>query len=132
MMVGDAVTRCEDEMARHFEIETVEVNGMAVLVATAVQSSILGGIGLERCARELAGIDPAARIVLDLSAIEHAGSTFLASLIQLHLATRDHGGRLCLCGATPSLRFALSASRLERLFQLAERREAPLAVVTEG
>ena len=60
--------------------------------------------------------NPGGRWVLDLSALEYAGSSALGLLVNIRQKVKQAGGKLALCGLSPRLSGIFKTCCLERLF----------------
>lgn len=60
--------------------------------------------------------------VLDLSALDYAGSALLGMMVNIRQRVRGGGGRLVLCGVSSRLLDILRTCSLERLFVIARSR----------
>ena len=59
---------------------------------------------------------PEGRWVLDLSALEYAGSSALGLMVNIRQKVKQAGGKLALCGLSPRLMGIFKTCCLERLF----------------
>lgn len=67
------------------------------------------------------------RIVLNLSELKFASSSFIAGLVSLHKKVRVAGGKLVLCELRPVMVEILEGARLNKLFDITEDEENALA-----
>jgi anti-anti-sigma factor len=61
--------------------------------------------------------------VLDLSEVDYMGSSVLGLMINVRQHIKSGGGRLALCGMSPSLMQIFHTCCLERLFTIAKTRQ---------
>jgi anti-sigma B factor antagonist len=66
------------------------------------------------------------RLLLDLSEVRYLSSIMLGKLLILKRKAEGAGGRVRLCGLTPSQQTLFEVSRLDLLFELAEDERAAL------
>lgn len=66
------------------------------------------------------------RIVLNLSELKFASSSFIAGLVSLHKKIRVAGGKLVLCELRPVMKEILDGARLKKLFDITEVEESAL------
>ncbi len=64
--------------------------------------------------------------VLDFSRVEFISSAVLNKLIVLDRAIESLGGKLVVCGLSPSIRDLLSMTRLDQMFRVATDQETAL------
>jgi anti-sigma B factor antagonist len=65
-------------------------------------------------------------IVLNLSELRFASSSFIAGLVSLHKKIRVAGGKLVLCELRPVMKEILDGARLNKLFDITEDEENAL------
>jgi anti-anti-sigma factor len=73
---------------------------------------------LMKAVLEHVAADPGGGWVLDLTALDYAGSAMLGLMVNLRQTVRAAGGRLALCGVSPRLLQILQTCSLERLFSI--------------
>jgi len=77
---------------------------------------------------ELAPLVPQAggRLLLDMARVEFMVSAGIAMLVRMHELCHAHGGRMAVCGLTPTISEVLRTTRVSRLFVVAQTREKAL------
>lgn len=75
---------------------------------------------------EPATSQPAAQIVVDLTAVSFVDSTALATLVQGMKRSRQQGGDVRLCGLAQSVRIIFELTRLDRAFDIYARPDAAI------
>jgi anti-anti-sigma factor len=70
-------------------------------------------------------------VVIDLSDVTHMDSTGLAALIAAHQMTAERRGRLALVITSEAVRRTVEVRGLDRLFTIAQTRDAALEVVRD-
>ncbi len=111
--------------------ETLQTPTGPVEVFVAQQRYVATPDALHEWRVQLDAIDPSARIVVDLAAVEHVASAFISSLLRLADAVRSAGGRLCLCRITPALDSSMRALHLDQILPIRDTLEAALDAVAE-
>lgn len=86
----------------------------------------IGGGQMDRVIQSLVDCDGAPRIVLNLSELKFASSSFIAGLVSLHKKIRVAGGKLVLCELRPVIEEILEGARLNRLFAITEDEQSAL------
>ncbi len=88
------------------------------------------GIGSEQMdclSRSLVDCGGQPHIVLNLSELKFASSSFIARLVALHKRVRMAGGKLVLCELRPVMVEILDGARLNKLFDITQDEESALA-----
>jgi anti-anti-sigma factor len=78
---------------------------------------------------EIVSARPAARWIIDCSAVAYTGSAALGLLVNMRQQIKETGGALVLCGISPRLSDILHACSLDRLFKTASSRAAAMKAV---
>ena len=73
-------------------------------------------------------VDPP-RVVLDMSATDYVGSTFLELLVRAWKRLRERGGTMVLCGVQPFCSEVLRVSRLDTLWDSFPAQDQAVAAV---
>ncbi|MBC8877222.1 MAG: STAS domain-containing protein [Planctomycetes bacterium] len=81
---------------------------------------------MECASKALVDCDSLPRIVLNLSELKFASSSFIARLVSLHKMIRVAGGKLVLCELRPVMKEILNGARLNKLFDITEDEESAL------
>lgn len=101
------------------------VNGIVVLDVLSARG--IGGEQMECVSQALVDCSGLPRIVLNLSELKFASSSFIAGLVSLHKKVRVAGGKLVLCELRPVMVEILEGARLNKLFDITEDEENALA-----
>jgi len=84
---------------------------------------------LEALVREAAAAEREAPLVMDLGAVEFMPSVSLGALVTISLDCKQNNQRFMLVGLQPTLREALSLTRLDKLFEIQDTVAAALEQV---
>jgi len=87
---------------------------------------------VQRIARVLVGVRSAPKIVVNLSLLETASSTFVNDLVRLQETVQAANGRLVLCGLQPVVRAVFRVTNLERHFDFFDDEESAVEEVSHG
>lgn len=71
-------------------------------------------------------------VLIDLSGVGFAGSSALGNFVALQRTARQNGGRVVFCHVDPTVAEVFRASKLDRLFEFVDDREAGLAAIARG
>ncbi len=72
------------------------------------------------------------KLLLDLSQTEFIGSRFIELLVRTWKRLQERGGRMVLCGLQPFCAEVLQTTRLNAVWQTADRREEGWALLAEA
>jgi anti-sigma B factor antagonist len=106
------------------------VDGIVVLDVLSAKS--IGNGQMERATQSLLDCGSVPRVVLNLSEVKFASSSFIAGLVSLHKRIRAAEGKLVLCGLRPVIQEVLHGARLDKLFVIADDEENALAEFADG
>lgn len=82
---------------------------------------------LDRLADSLAGTGEAARVIVNLSSLDHVSSLFLARLLVFHKHLQQEECNLILCCLHPLVRGTLAFTRLDAILNIVDDEEGALA-----
>lgn len=71
-------------------------------------------------------------VVVDLAGVGFAGSSALGNFVALQRSARQNGGRVVFCHVDPTVVEVFRASKLDKLFEFVDDREAGLAAIARG
>ncbi len=74
----------------------------------------------------VAMLGPKVKMVLDLGLVEFVDSSGCAAILSLLRQLKSTGGDLKLCALTPSVRSLFELTRLHRVFDICDTREAAI------
>jgi len=97
-----------------------------IVVLDVVSARGIGGEQMECVSQSLVDCGGVPRIVLNLSELKFASSSFIAGLVSLHKKIRVAGGKLVLCELRPVMKEILDGARLNKLFDITEEEESAL------
>ena len=117
-------------MASYLTIRTSESDAGPVLIVTLPACRFDSVQNAEECKQEIQGLDPTARIAIDLGNAQVVPSLVLSGILRLRKAVRSEGGRLCLCNAGPVVKDMLRVLQLDRLLPIEESLEAAIEAVS--
>lgn len=72
------------------------------------------------------------QVIVDLSGVSYIDSSGLAVFIEALQRTQGYGGKLALCGLTPSVRAIFDIARLNQIFDIYADRSAATAAQPAG
>jgi len=97
-----------------------------VVVLDVLSARGISGEQMESASQSLVDCGSSPRIVLNLSELKFASSSFIAGLVSLHKKIRVAGGKLVLCELRPVMQEILDGARLNKLFDITEDEESAL------
>ncbi len=97
-----------------------------IVVLDVLSARGIGSGQMECASKALVDCDSLPRIVLNLSELKFASSSFIARLVSLHKMIRVAGGKLVLCELRPVMKEILNGARLNKLFDITEDEESAL------
>jgi len=98
-----------------------------VVVLDVFTGKTVGSEQIERAGNSLLHSGNVRQLVLNLSSVKFASSSFIAGLVTLHKKLRAVDGKLVLCELRPVVREVLHGARLDKFFDIAEDEPGALA-----
>lgn len=111
-------------------VEVVARGEQAVRVFSLASRQFARGVDIAQATKlvqELPGPTPV-YCVFDLTGIEKIEGAFFGELLKLMKVVKLTGGTLKLCGLAKPLRDVLRVTKMERVFELCDNRDAALAL----
>jgi anti-sigma B factor antagonist len=109
-------------MAKHKPTNWLEVETVGdVAVGRFAQCRILHDDAVQEAGQQLLGLVDATgcrKVLLDLAGIEGMTTSFMSKLVALHQQVERGGGRLALCGVSPSLLEIFTICQFTRLVHI--------------
>ena len=68
-------------------------------------------------------LDPASKVVIDMSRLRFVDSTGLGAIISFLKQSKEAGGDLKLCGISPSIRKLIELVRVDKIVEIFETKE---------
>jgi len=97
-----------------------------VVVLDVFTGKTVGSEQIERASSALLRSGDVRRIILNLSSVKFASSSFIAGLVALHKKLRTAEGKLVLCELRPVVREVLHGARLDKFFDIADDEQKAL------
>jgi anti-anti-sigma factor len=98
-----------------------------IVVLDIFSGKTVGSEQIERASNPLLTSGDVRHLVLNLSSVKFASSSFIAGLVALHKKLRSADGKLVLCALRPVVREVLHGARLDKFFEIADDEEKALA-----
>jgi anti-anti-sigma factor len=102
------------------------VVGEAVVLDVFTGKTV-GSEQIERASHALLQSSDVRYLVLNLSRVKFASSSFIAGLVALHKRMRAGNGKLVLCDVRSLVREVLHGARLDKFFEIADDEQKALA-----
>jgi len=119
-------------MDHHLTVRAAQHDGKPVLVVTLPIEHLTTTHAARLCRHEILGLDPTARIVIDLEHAPVIRSMIVSGIVTLWREASANGGCLCLCNVDPLVMDMLRVTRLDKLLAIAESRAAAIETVCGG